>query len=257
MVTHRSLSRRHFLGSSAVVAVAAAFPFVPHVIRAQSSVRTINSNGVRLRSGPGLRFGVVRVLYVGDAVDFLGSAGSADGYQWSNVRVRRTGDVGYVASQFLNQASGGSYPVGSTFHTDTATGGSANLRSSASTSSSVVRSVANGTTGTVQSGPTQAGGYTWHQVTIAGSSGWMATVVMAPGAGNTGRQQVRVADGPLNVRQTAGLSGTVILTASTGATGEITEQMPVTRDGYVWVNVRFFNQANTTGWVAKNFLAFT
>jgi uncharacterized protein YgiM (DUF1202 family) len=209
-----------------------------------------------LRSGAGLRFSVLRVLSTGTAVELLGTAGHVDGYEWAQIRIQQSGQTGYVASEFLSPVAGGTYPIGSTFHVDTSNGGGAFLRAAASTSSAVVKVVANGTNGTIQSAPTQAGGYTWYQVSISGSTGWMATVVMAPGAGGGGRPQVRVSNGPLNVRQTAGLSGTVILVAPTGATGEVTEQMPITRDGYVWVNVHFFNQANTTGWVAKNFLTY-
>jgi uncharacterized protein YgiM (DUF1202 family) len=226
-------------------------------VTASSTLRAINSNGVRVRSGAGTGFSIVLVVNTGEIVELLSVAGSANGYEWGRVRVQRTGQTGYVATQFLSPVPGGDYPIGSTFHVDTANGGGAYLRSAASSSASVVRVVANGTNGTIQGGPTQASGYTWYRVTIAGSTGWMATVVMAPGSGGGSRPQIRVADGPLRVRQAPGLAGAVILTVSTGATGEVTTQMPVTKDGYVWVNVRFFNQANTTGiWVAQTFLTY-
>jgi len=48
----------------------------------------------------------------------------------------------------------------------------------------------------------------------------------------------------------------VITTVPTGATGEITSQMPQEADGYMWVNVRFVG-AGTTGWVASDFLRWT
>ncbi len=259
MVARSAFTRRRFLLASAGVAAAAMAPVMNLAAPASaqgSNLRTINANGVRLRSGAGLRFSVVRVLNTGEQVELIGLGGFADGYEWAFLRVSRTGETGNVASQFLSPVSGGSYPIGSTYHVDTANGGGAFLRAAASTSAAVVRVVANGTNGTIQSAPTQASGYTWHQVSIAGSTGWMATVVMAPGSGGGSRPRVSVKDGPLNVRQTAGLSGTVILVAQTGATGEVTEQMPITRDGYVWVNVHFFNQANTTGWVAQAFLAY-
>lgn len=264
MATGSEFSRRMFVlgavGASAVglaSTVTAEGSIADTTVAVQASnVRRINTSGVRLRSGAGLRFSVLRVLALGETVDLLGVAGYVDGYEWANIRLQRTGETGYVASQFLTPVAPGTYPIGSTFHVDTVNGGGANLRSAASTSSSIVRTVPNRTNGTILAGPTQAGGYTWYQVSIVGTTGWMATVVMAPGSGGGSRPRIRVADGPLNVRQAPGFAGAVILTVSTGATGEVTEQTPVTRDGYVWVNVRFFNQANTTGWVAQVFLAY-
>jgi uncharacterized protein YgiM (DUF1202 family) len=215
-----------------------------------------NTSGLRLRSAPGLGSTVLASLGYGTLLRYLSYGGWADGYEWLEVLVESTGREGYVAAIFVDTPEGGDYPIGSTFHVDTTSGG-ANLRSAASTSSGVIRVVPNRTNGTIVGGPTSAGGYTWYRVTVAGSTGYMATVVMAPGAYYGGRPRIRVWDGPLNVWQWAGLDGPVITSVPTGATGEITEAMPVTRNGYIWVNVRFFNQANTTGWVAQQFLAWT
>ncbi len=67
---------------------------------------------------------------------------------------------------------------------------------------------------------------------------------------------VVVANGPLRVRSSAGLGASVIAPVPTGATGEITSQMPQEGNGYLWVNVRFFG-AGTSGWVACDFLRWT
>ena len=83
-------------------------------------------------------------------------------------------------------AIGETFPIGTTVHVDTASGGSANLRSAPGITASVVRIVANGTTGTVQSGETAADGYRWVKVAIAGTTGYMATTVLAAGTGSVG-----------------------------------------------------------------------
>jgi uncharacterized protein YgiM (DUF1202 family) len=152
-------------------------------------------------------------------------------------------------------AQSGGYEPGSTFYVDTATGGGANLRAEASISGEVITVVSAGTEGRILQGPRSADGYDWYGVEIAGTTGWMASSVMAPGDGGDGAD-VQVADGPLNVRATPGLDGDILGTVAFAITGKVTAEMPQEADGYVWVNVRFFDTANTTGWVAREFLQF-
>jgi len=256
MVSRSIISRRRFLVGSAALATATIFPAVMPALAQSTDARVINAGGVRLRSGAGLRFRVLGSLGIGTAVRLLGSGGTVDGYAWSKIRIESSGTEGYVASQFLSPPSSGGLPIGTVIHVDTAGGGAANLRNGPGTGYGVVRTLANGTEGTIQSSPEYANGYTWYQVAIAGTGGWLATAVFATGPG-TGRPRIEVADGPLRVRSSAGLGGSIIATVPTGATGEITSQMPQEANGYVWVNVRFFNQANTTGWVASDFLRWT
>ncbi len=257
MVSRSIISRRGFLaGAAGVVAVATAAGVVSPAVATSTAMRVINTNGVRLRSGAGLGFRVLGSLGIGTSVLYLAPGGTVDGYNWSKIRIESSGTEGYVASQFLSPPSSGGLPIGTLIHVDTAGGGAANLRNCPGTGYGVVRSLANGTEGTIQGGPEYANGYTWYQVAIAGTGGWLATAVFATGPGG-GRPRVVVANGPLRVRSGAGLGGSVIATVPTGATGEITTQMPQEANGYVWVNVRFFNQANTTGWVASDFLRWT
>ncbi len=55
----------------------------------------------------------------------------------------------------------------------------------------------------------------------------------------------------------AGLGGSIVGTVLTGTAGEVTSRRPQEATGYVWINVRFFNAARTTGWVASNFIRWT
>jgi uncharacterized protein YgiM (DUF1202 family) len=192
-------------------------------------------------------------LALGTHVLFLEAAGPANGYDWAKVQVVSSGTTGFVASQFLSPISSGQFPIGSMVHVDTAGGGGANLRSAPGTSAGVVRVVANGTTGTVQDGPSEASGYTWYKIFFGDATGWMATIVLEAGGGSD-RARVKVASGPLNVRQRPGTSSTIIATVATGATGFTTTEMPQDANGYTWANVQFDN--GIRGWVAINFLVW-
>lgn len=57
----------------------------------------------------------------------------------------------------------------------------------------------------------------------------------------------------INVRNTAGLSGTIAGTQASGAIGTILDLTPVSADGFVWVSVDFDSGAD--GWVADEFLS--
>ncbi len=219
-----------------------------------TDVRKINASGVRLRSAPGTGSNVIGSLSSGTEVRYLEPGGSANGYDWTKIKVISSGSVGYVASQFLSPidppGGGGPFAIGATVHVDAA-GGRANLRSSPN--GSVTRVLNNGLSGTVVDGPRRDGGYTWYKINFGDVQGWMATAVLAAGGG-TDRPMVQVADGPLNVRRDPGLSGAVVGTAQTGRKGYITTKMPQEANGYVWVNVQF--TSGLEGWVAKQFLAY-
>ena len=251
MSVRQSVSRRSFvvgaLGSAALLAVRAA----PSVMAEE--VYSVASDGLRLRSGPGTGYSVLASLARRTILIPISSAGTANGYTWLKAKVESTGVVGYVAQEFLNHVSrdGGGYPVGTIVTVDTAGGGSANLRSAPGTSAGVIKAVANGTQGNISGGPQSANGYTWYKVDIAGTTGWMATVVLSFGSTGNGTR-VKVASGPLNVRATPGLSGERLGTVATGLLGWVTTEMPREADGYVWINVQF--DYSVTGWVAKNYL---
>lgn len=182
MVTRGQLSRRRFLVNAAGAAALATSTAV--VMSSPAGARStdrlvVNTNGSRLRSGPGTGYRILASLAKGTQVRYLAWGGRANGYDWAKVQVVATGATGFIAFQLLSP--------------------------------------------------------------------------LHPGGG-TGRPKVEVAAGPLRVRSAPGLGSSVIRTAPTGARGEVTTEMPVTKDGYVWVNVRFYDYG--TGWVAKNFLTW-
>lgn len=258
MVLHRIMSRRRFLVGSAAAGALALVPSlrsVPAAGATSTGVYTVNSGGLRLRSGPGTGYRTLATLSLGTQVTYLGYAGWANGHEWAHVELRSSSGLrGYVAHQYISSSlPGGGWAIGSMVHVDSSTG-RANLRASASISAAVIAVIWNGQTGTIQAGPSQANGYTWYKVHFGDVTGWMATVVLAPGGGSD-RANIRVASGPLNVRRQPGLGGAVLGTVSTGATGFVTTEMPQTADGYTWINVQF--SSGLRGWVASSFVTWT
>jgi uncharacterized protein YraI len=357
MSTTHLITRRQFaLGAAGIAALGfgRSVRLLTFPAGAATDRYVVTSGPLRLRAGPGLGYRIIDSLPTGATVEVVAWDGKADGYSWAKVYVPARGETGYVASDFLapsGSSSGSStFPIGSTVHVDTATGGNANMRSGAGLSYGVIAVIRNGATGTVQSGETAADGYRWIKVTMQGTTGWMATVVLSGGAGTgttpppsggdtteefpigatvhvdttsggnanlrsgpglsyavikilpngttatilsaktmadgyawvkiailgtegwmangclsagagSGDDEppsdadIKVADGPLNVRETPGMTGKIITSVPTGATGDVLDG-PTTSDGLDWVKVRFFNQYNTTGWVAEKYLTW-
>jgi N-acetylmuramoyl-L-alanine amidase len=129
------------------------------------------------------------------------------------------------------------------------------LRSGPGTSYSVLASLAKGTEVRLLDSAGKANGYDWgrFEVVSTGKVGYLAfQFVMGKGASGP---QVKVTSGPLRVRSAPGLGSSVLRSVPAGTIGKVTEQMPQTKDGYVWVNVNF-SSIGVTGWVAKNFLVW-
>lgn len=254
MVLLSSMSRRRFLAGSAGAAALALGPTVlgrSLAEAAASNVFKVINAGARLRSGPGLGFRVLASLPLGAAVEHLAWGGTVDGYEWAKVKVVSSGTTGFVVFTFLAPIPSAGFEIGQTVHVE-AGGGRGNLRSGPGTGFRVISTVSSGTTGTILDEPAEGNGYAWYRVSFGNASGWIVSAVLAPGAG-LDRTRVRVASGPLNVREQPGLSGAVLGHVSSGAAGFVTSDMPQEANGYVWVNVQF--DGGLRGWVAKRFLA--
>lgn len=221
----------------------------------------VTSDNVNLRSGSGLGYGVVGTFDTGTNAWVVAGPQFADGYTWYNISmvIDGQGAVGWMADDFLasGRAGGGDdggYPIGAWMMTTT----DLNLRTGPGTGYGVMGVYPEGTAATVLDGPVPADGYAWYEVEIAddGTVGWFAGEFLTFAPTEPTGTRVRVADGPLNVRSGPSLSASVILTVETGATGRVTDASLVQADGYTWVNVEWFNQAGTVGWVANDFLAW-
>jgi uncharacterized protein YgiM (DUF1202 family) len=132
--------------------------------------------------------------------------------------------------------------------------GPLNVREQAGVDAAVVTQLDTGSLVTVVGGPETAGDYSWYQVeTSAGDSGWVAGDFLGTEV-NTGfavGDSVVVADGPLNVRDGAGLNANVLFQVDTGAGLEIAGGAE-SADDLTWYQV--LTTDDQTGWAAGEFL---
>ncbi|MBI2766943.1 MAG: SH3 domain-containing protein [Chloroflexi bacterium] len=165
--------------------------------------------------------------------------------------------------------------------------GCLNMRTGAKLGASVVKCLANGTTGTIVDGPVSADGYSWVKIETAQGTGWVATRYLtkaptahaaaadlpsapeaSPAPENapvpTDSAPAPVADVPektartdnspgcLRVRDSAGLGGAVLACLSAGTAVTVLDGGGVSADGYTWTRVRL--ESGAEGWVASRYL---
>ena len=140
---------------------------------------------------------------------------------------------------------------------------SLNLRSAAGTTASVKQVLNVGQRLMIKDGPQAKNGYEWYQVILIGDSdetpinGWIAADFIAledNGQEFAKAQWVVVSDGPVNVRQSAGTSGSIVTTMAQDETASVIGRTGLkTANGYTWINLLLND--NSSGWVATDFLA--
>lgn len=221
----------------------------------------VNTDALNLRDSAGTDAAVIEILPNGTYGVVLSGPESDGTYDWYLIEV--DGVSGYVAGDFLADASTGAIAAGATVFVNTDL---LNLRELASTSGAVVSELASGATATVLDGPVEADGYTWYQVETSAGTGWVVRDYLAYSAAGTtvtdsdatllasttdSASTLLVNTDALNVRDIAGLSGTVLETVVSGdsvSTTGLTE----TVDGYEWAEVQ--TASGTTGWVVASYL---
>ncbi len=142
-------------------------------IKVGSTVRV--TERANLRSGAGTSFGVVTIMAVGSTGTVIDGPSSANGYRWW--RVQFSGATGWIIDDVLVVGGGTTTPAPSGYPAGTAVrvnSTNVRLRSSASTSASIIVVLQTGTRLTVVSGPTSGSGYQWYQVrTTGGTTGYI------------------------------------------------------------------------------------
>ena len=138
-----------------------------------------------------------------------------------------------------------------------------NLRSDAGTDGRIITTLGNGMRLMVTDGPRDDDGYTWYEVNVLGDSdeaplnGWVAEDFIALEDRETdfgNALWVEVTDGPVNMRDAAGLDADIVDTLSTGETADVLRDNGLdVADGYTWIHVA--QDGGETGWVAVDFLA--
>jgi uncharacterized protein YgiM (DUF1202 family) len=137
-----------------------------------------------------------------------------------------------------------------------------NLRSDAGTDGAIRETLRSGIRLMIKDGPRDDDGWTWYKVAVLGDSdeapltGWVVEdyiVLESDSGGFDSAGWVRVVDGPVNLRDAAGLDGDVLDTLATGEVADIiTASDLVKEDGYTWIHVSQDN--GETGWLAIDFL---
>jgi uncharacterized protein YgiM (DUF1202 family) len=131
------------------------------------TVRTISS--ANMRSGPSLTAGIVTTLPAETTGTVVAGPTAASGYNW--YRIQTATQIGWVAHTLLAKtAPPSTIQVGDTVRTST----SLRLRSTASTSGTVIATMPEGTMGTVLAGPTTATGHVWYRLQTSLGTGWAA-----------------------------------------------------------------------------------
>lgn len=130
------------------------------------------TTALNLRSGAGLTYSVIAVLWEGAQLSVTGGPVAASGYTWYPVETT-SGTTGWVAGDYLKPLGTlpSRFPVGSSVQATT----SLNLRSDPGLSASIIVVLWPGALLTITGAPVSADGYSWYPVkTTYGTTGWVA-----------------------------------------------------------------------------------
>jgi len=154
-----------------------------------SSGGTMRTNGsVNLRSGPSRDTNLIRTLAGRTNVQVIEQVAGQDGYNWS--KVIHNGTEGFIRSDLLSE--GGTSSGSTTLRTN----GSVNLRSSSSTSSSVLRTLPGRTSVEVIGNVTGQDGRSWTRVRHNNTEGFIRSDLLSEEGRASGTTEMRtVADG--------------------------------------------------------------
>lgn len=233
----------------------------------------VSASALNVRSGAGTSYGVVTTLKKGASVTVTAEQ-VAGGYTWckiSNGWVAKTYLTGITytgattggtssGSTSSGSTSSGSTSTGFKTYTATVSASALNVRSGASTSTSVVKTLANGTKVTVTA-ETTAGGYTWCKIsngwvvktyltnityTGSTSSGSSSSGSTSSGSSSSGTSsstgtKMQVIASTLNVRSGPGTSYSKVGTLANGAV------VTVTSTSGNWGKI-------SSGWVSMDYL---
>lgn len=236
-------------GSSGWIASA----FIEALGYANGDIVYVNTDSLNVRSAPGLGSTVLDTVYNGTTAVITGGPTNADNRDWYRIDV--SGVVsGWVAGEYLALSDAppvtpptGNYGSGDwIFVSDPPL----SLRDTPSTSGQLLASLTEGDGLLVLSETTMADGYAWNQVENDGTTGYVATEYVTGGFA-LGEVAV-VADGPINLRESAGSSSQILASLPQGAQVSVLNVNPQVVDGVYWFQVTTTD--SVTGWVAGRYL---
>ncbi len=207
-----------------------------------SKSATVNASSLNVRSSASTSASIVTNLSRGSKVTVVKESGS-----WSQIKTA-SGQTGWVASQYLQAGSGSSTPTSNSGSTTSKSAvvnaSSLNVRSSASTSASVVTNLSRGSKVTVvkESG-------SWSQIkTASGQTGWVASQYLQADSGQSSQtaQSIQITKAS-NLRSQPSLSAGIIRVAKAG------ERFKKVGEKNDWVQIQY--SASQTAWVSKGLTA--
>ncbi|MDG0058823.1 SH3 domain-containing protein [Priestia sp. P5] len=202
----------------------------------------VNASSLNVRSSASTSASIVTNLPRGSKVTVVKVSGS-----WAQIKTA-SGQTGWVASQYLQAGSDSSTPTNDSGSTSaksaTVNASSLNVRSSASTSASIVTNLSRGSKVTVvkESG-------SWAQIKTAnGQTGWVASQYLQADSGQSSQtaQSIQITKAS-NLRSQPSLNAGIIRVARAG---ERFKKVNETND---WVQIQY--SASQTAWVSKGLTA--
>ena len=212
----------------------------------------VATDALNLRERPGEDGAILGVLYTNDLATIVEGPQNEDGMVW--YRLESAEGSGWSAAQYLGRgqaAPTSRIGIGDLVAIDT---DGINVRERPGTSHPMVLIMLRGEEAQVVDGPVDADGYTWVKLSSDRGEGWgVARYLKRLFAGeHAPKDVVRVIDGELNLRASAGLGAEIIAILPDGAWVEILDG-PVDADGYAWYRVS--SSRFGTGWCAGRYLA--
>lgn len=123
-------------------------------------------DGVNMRKGAGISYGVVEVIYLGDTLTVLGQEKDTSGNVWYKVKAA-SGNSGYIRSDMLKEAgSSDQSSDGQESVPGVVSGGWLNVRSGAGTSYNVLTVIPEGTKVTIIETVKDKDGSQWYHITV-------------------------------------------------------------------------------------------
>lgn len=217
------------------------------------------TESVNIRPRPGIAQGVISTQPAGARFVISQPAIGVTDYIWYGVFSDAVGG-GWVAQNYFRKVGTTPPPTAKFAINDLArVTATLNLRSSPSTSASVVAVLPTNTSAQILAGPRSANGYTWWQIRTSLGTGWAvenwlvkATSTTPPPSGYVAGTTLVVSDGPLNMRTGPGTSNGVVAILPTGSRITVVSG-PASGSGYTWYQVRSTQYG--TGWVVSNFVS--
>ncbi|WEA42339.1 SH3 domain-containing protein [Priestia aryabhattai] len=214
-----------------------------------SKSAVVNASSLNVRSSASTSASIVTNLSRNSKVTVVKVSGS-----WSQIKTA-SGQTGWVASQYLKADSSSSVPAkdssSTTAKSAVVNASSLNVRSSASTSASVVTNLPRNSKVTVvkESG-------SWSQIkTASGQMGWVASQYLQAGSasstpakdsGSTTSKSAVVNASSLNVRSSASTSASVVTNLPRNS------KVTVVKESGSWSQIK--TASGQTGWVASQYL---